>query len=66
MASFDSLQRTDPQQLARFIHNEHPQTIALILSHLLPTQAASLLASLPAELRARRSSAHGQHGPNIS
>jgi flagellar motor switch protein FliG len=51
MASFDALQRTDPQQLARFIHNEHPQTIALILSHLLPTQAASLLASLPAELR---------------
>ena len=51
VASFDSLQRTDPQQLARFIHNEHPQTIALILSHLLPTQAASLLASLPAELR---------------
>ena len=51
LTSFDSLQRTDPQQLARFIHNEHPQTIALILSHLLPAQAASLLASLPAELR---------------
>jgi flagellar motor switch protein FliG len=51
LASFDSLQRTDPQQLARFIHNEHPQTIALILSHLLPAQAASLLASLPAPLR---------------
>lgn len=51
LASFDSLQRTDPQQLARFIHNEHPQTIALILSHLLPAQAAALLASLPVELR---------------
>lgn len=51
LASFDSLQRTDPQQLARFIHNEHPQTIALILSHLLPGQAAALLASLPPELR---------------
>jgi flagellar motor switch protein FliG len=51
LASFDSLQRTDPQQLARFIHNEHPQTIALILSHLVPAQAASLVASLPAELR---------------
>jgi flagellar motor switch protein FliG len=52
LASFDSLQRTDPQQLARFIHNEHPQTIALILSHLVPAQAASLVASLPAGLRA--------------
>jgi flagellar motor switch protein FliG len=51
-ATFDSLQKTDPQQLARFIHNEHPQTIALILSHLVPTQAAALLGSLPANLRA--------------
>src|SRR5208337_3798323 len=32
VASFDALQRADPQQLAKFIHNEHPQTIALVLS----------------------------------
>ncbi|MBI4877809.1 MAG: flagellar motor switch protein FliG [Acidobacteria bacterium] len=51
-ASFDALQKADPQQLAKFIHNEHPQTIALVLSHLDPSQAAGLLASLPAELRA--------------
>jgi flagellar motor switch protein FliG len=50
-ASFDTLQKADPQQLAKFIHNEHPQTIALILSHLNPSQAAALLISLPAELR---------------
>jgi len=50
--SFDALQKTDPQQLAKFIHSEHPQTIALILSHLNPTQAAGLLFSLPAEIRA--------------
>ena len=50
--SFDALQKTDPQQLAKFIHSEHPQTIALILSHLNPSQAAGLLSSLPAELRA--------------
>ena len=50
--SFDALQKTDPQQLAKFIHSEHPQTIALILSHLNPSQAAGLLVSLPAELRA--------------
>jgi flagellar motor switch protein FliG len=50
--SFDALQKTDPQQLAKFIHSEHPQTIALILSHLNPSQAAGLLFSLPPEMRA--------------
>jgi flagellar motor switch protein FliG len=52
LASFDALQKADPQQLAKFIHNEHPQTIALILSHLNASQAAGLLVSLPQELRA--------------
>jgi flagellar motor switch protein FliG len=51
MASFDVLQKADPQQLAKFIHNEHPQTIALVLSHLTATQAAALLTSLPPALR---------------
>jgi flagellar motor switch protein FliG len=50
--SFDALQKTDPQQLAKFIHSEHPQTVALVLSHLNPSQAAGLLFSLPAEIRA--------------
>ena len=50
-ASFDALQKADPQQLAKFIHNEHPQTIALVLSHLNPSQAAALLFSLPPEMR---------------
>src|SRR5580692_6138093 len=49
--SFDALQKTDPSQLAKFIHSEHPQTIALVLSHLNPSQAAGLLFSLPLELR---------------
>jgi len=52
VASFDALQKADPQQLAKFIHSEHPQTIALILSHLNPSQAAALLISLPPEMRA--------------
>jgi flagellar motor switch protein FliG len=51
-ASFYALQKADPQQLANFLHNEHPQTIALILSHLGAKQAANLLASLPPEMRA--------------
>jgi flagellar motor switch protein FliG len=51
-ASFDALQKADPGQLAKFIHNEHPQTIGLVLSHLSSSQAAALLTSLPAGLRA--------------
>jgi flagellar motor switch protein FliG len=51
VANFDALQKADPSQLAKFIHNEHPQTIALVLSHLNSSQAAGLLFSLPAELR---------------
>jgi flagellar motor switch protein FliG len=51
IANFDAIQKADPQQLAKFIHNEHPQTIALVLSHLSPPQAAALLSSLPLELR---------------
>ncbi len=50
--SFDAIQKTDPQQLAKFIHSEHPQTIALILSHLNSSQAAGLLSSLPSDMRA--------------
>ncbi|MBZ5591183.1 MAG: flagellar motor switch protein FliG [Acidobacteriia bacterium] len=50
--SLDALQKADPQQLAKFVHSEHPQTIALVLSHLDTTQAAALLVSLPANLRA--------------
>ena len=51
-ASFDAIQNADPQQLAKFIHGEHPQTIALVLSHLSHTQAAALLMSLPSSMRA--------------
>src|ERR1700743_3337063 len=51
-ASLDILQKVDPQQLAKFIHNEHPQTIALVLSHLNASHAAALLVSLPSEIRA--------------
>ncbi len=49
---FASLEKVNPQQLSKFIQNEHPQTIALILAHLSASQAADLLSSLPEELRA--------------
>lgn len=48
----ESLQRADPQKLARFLESEHPQTIALILGQLGDRQASALLMSLPSELRA--------------
>jgi len=48
----DSLRKADPQQLAKFIEGEHPQTIALILAHLESKQASTLLMRLPEELRA--------------
>jgi len=51
MTTFDALQKADPGQLAKFLHSEHPQTIALVLSHLNPSQSAALLASLPPHLR---------------
>ncbi|HEX4596118.1 MAG TPA: flagellar motor switch protein FliG [Bryobacteraceae bacterium] len=49
--NIESLQKADPQQLSRFIEGEHPQTIALILSHLSAAQAASLISNLPPALR---------------
>jgi flagellar motor switch protein FliG len=51
-SKLDSLRKADPQQLAKFIEGEHPQTVALILAHLEAKQASALLMRLPEELRA--------------
>jgi flagellar motor switch protein FliG len=48
----ESLQKADPQQLAKFLEVEHPQTIALILAHMHARQASALLLRLPEEIRA--------------
>lgn len=48
---FRSLRKTAPKHLLNFIREEHPQTIALILAHLTPEQAAAILGSLPPELQ---------------
>lgn len=50
-SQLSSLQKADPQQLARFLEGEHPQTIALILAHLDAKQASTLLMKLPDSLR---------------
>ena len=52
LTGFDSLQKADPAQLSKFIQAEQPQTIALVLAHLNSAQAAALISSLPAPLRA--------------
>src|SRR5581483_10761149 len=52
VSKLDSLQKADPQQLAKFLEGEHPQTIALILAHLDAKQASTLLMRFPEELRA--------------
>lgn len=46
---FDFARQTDPSQIYNFIQNEHPQTIALVLSYLEPEQAAQILSELPEE-----------------
>ena len=49
--AFDFLRKADPKHLISFIQNEHPQTIALILSYLRAQQASAILAELPRELQ---------------
>jgi flagellar motor switch protein FliG len=68
LATFDSLQRADPQQVAKFIQGEHPQTIALVLSHLNSSSAGAMLMALPADIRAdvsRRMAHLDQISPEI-
>src|SRR5581483_5495244 len=50
-AELDILQDTDPQQLAEFVRDEHPQVIALILSNLPAEQAGAVMSSLPAAIQ---------------
>jgi len=66
--TFDSLQKADPQQVAKFIQGEHPQTIALVLSHLNSSSAGAMLMALPAEIRsdvASRMASLDQISPEI-
>ena len=49
---FECVRKTEPSQLLNFIQDEHPQTIALILSYLTPGQAAQIISALPPERQA--------------
>ncbi|MEA1952120.1 MAG: flagellar motor switch protein FliG [Planctomycetota bacterium] len=65
---FGFLQKVDSQNLLTFIIDEHPQTIALILSHIPPAQAADIISGLPAERQlsvVRRVATMSQTSPEI-
>lgn len=65
---FGFLQKVDSQNLLTFIIDEHPQTIALILSHLPPSYGAEILSGLPSEQQlsvVRRVATMGQTNPDI-
>lgn len=49
---FEFIRKTDASQLLNFIQDEHPQTIALILSYLPPLQASAVISALPLEKQA--------------
>ena len=49
---FEFIRKTDPAQLLNFIQDEHPQTIALILSYLPAHQASMIVSALPLEKQA--------------
>jgi flagellar motor switch protein FliG len=64
--SFRVLKQLDASQLISFLRDEHPQTIALVLVHLTPKQAAVVLAGIPEELQgdvARRMARIGPTAP---
>ena len=66
--NFSYLSRVRPQQLSDFIIHEHPQTIALILAHMDPSNAAETLNFFSDDLRAEiaiRMANLGDISPNV-
>ena len=45
------LQKMEPQQLSKFLENEHPQTVALVLAHLDPKKGSTVLMHLQPAMR---------------
>lgn len=65
---FAFLKKVDPQNVLTFIMDEHPQTIALILSHLTPQFGAEIIKGLPIDkqlLVIRRIAHMGQTNPDV-
>ncbi|GAB4481838.1 MAG: flagellar motor switch protein FliG [Anaerolineales bacterium] len=51
LSSFEILRSADPAQVANLLAEEHPQTIALVLSYLEAKLAADIMTHLPPELQ---------------
>ncbi|RKS80134.1 flagellar motor switch protein FliG [Motilibacter peucedani] len=49
---FQFLHRADPRQVLSFLHDEHPQTIALVLAHISADQASVILSGLSPDMQA--------------
>ncbi len=65
---FSFLRQVDSQNILTYIIDEHPQTIALILSHLQPAASAAILAGLPPDRQlsvVQRIAEMGQTSPEI-
>jgi flagellar motor switch protein FliG len=65
---FSFLRQVDRQNILTYIIDEHPQTIALVMSHLPPSFGAEILGALPEERRlsvVRRIASMGQTNPEI-
>ncbi len=65
---FDTVRKSDGAQILNFLEGESPQTIALVLSYLTPSQAALILASLEPDLQvevARRISLMDRTSPDV-
>jgi flagellar motor switch protein FliG len=67
--NLDALQKTEPQQVARFLAGEHAQTKALLLGHLEPKRASELLMQLEPDDRmdcVKRMATMGQFSPEAA
>lgn len=65
---FGFLRNVDSQNVLTYVIDEHPQTIALILSHVTPELGAEILTGLPPEKQlavVRRVATMGQTNPEI-
>ena len=68
-SDLDSLKKANPQQLAKFLVGERPQTKALVLGHLESKQASALLMNMEPDDRAdcvRRLANLGQFSPEVA
>ena len=65
---FSFLRQVDSQNILTYVIDEHPQTIALVMSHLPPAASAEILSGLPPESQlsvVQRIASMGQTSPDI-